>query len=95
MSVLQCDGELVSRRERFAYDDPVQALSGPLLLPSAIRDVDDSCIMDICRSCHSILARKHNSLPRSALANGLWLGDVPSVLQCFTFVEQMLVAKVP
>ncbi|KZT00762.1 uncharacterized protein LAESUDRAFT_665364 [Laetiporus sulphureus 93-53] len=33
-------------------------------------------------------------LSRNAIVNGLWIGDVPSVLTELTFVEQMSVARI-
>ncbi|OBZ70986.1 hypothetical protein A0H81_09516, partial [Grifola frondosa] len=39
------------------------------------------------------VVRRHQ-LPREALANGLWVGDVPMQLQVANFLKQMLMAKV-
>ena len=45
----------------------------------------------VCRSCLSSLNR--NKTPPLSLSNGMWIGDVPSVLHILTLLERILVAR--
>ena len=56
---------------------------GPILAPGC-----DS----ICAPCFNILS--HRRTPRNALANGLWIGEVPPELQGLSWMEQKLIAKI-
>ena len=47
--------------------------------------------IDIC--CQCLRAVKGNRLPKRALANGLWIGNIPDVLRDLTFVEKMVISK--
>jgi hypothetical protein len=53
--------------------------------------LDYNCNL-VCETCRSSIRR--DKVPRLALANGLWLGDVPNELAGLTLVEKMLVARV-
>ncbi|KAJ3559087.1 hypothetical protein NM688_g550 [Phlebia brevispora] len=46
----------------------------------------------ICYTCLNSLKKK-KTIPRLAMANGLWLGDVPAELNVLNFVEKLLVAR--
>ena len=46
----------------------------------------------MCHKCITFLTKK--TIPLTALANGLWVGDVPKELSDLTFVERLLVACV-
>ncbi len=46
----------------------------------------------MCLECAESVRKK--KLPKKALANGLWLGEVPSVLTDLTFAEQSIIARV-
>lgn len=73
---------------RFMYID--ESLDGFLLEPLGIcRKVEDSLQteMYLCSSCHSLL--EHNNLPRLALNNGLYRGELPPKLSDITWVEEM------
>ncbi|THH26548.1 hypothetical protein EUX98_g7646 [Antrodiella citrinella] len=62
-----------------------------VLLRSAIERGDDGLVARCCPSClHSL---SNGTLPVAALANGLWVGDVPPELQSLNFVEKLLVAR--
>jgi len=73
----------VTRKERLAFEDPVQELGGPV--------IDSSC-KDICQTCLRSLEK--GKVPKLALANGLWLGPVPNALKGLTFAESMMIAHV-
>ncbi|KAI6033735.1 hypothetical protein BKA83DRAFT_4032883, partial [Pisolithus microcarpus] len=48
--------------------------------------------VDICRHCISELCKPGNAPPCFSLANQLWIGECPWVLQQLTFPEQLLIA---
>ena len=73
----------ITRRERHTDDDPIEEIKGPILLPNA--DV-------ICHQCRSSLA--YDQVPVAALANGLWIGEVPEQLQNLTWAERTMIARV-
>ena len=83
LDVLVRDGLGVTRLERFSPDDPIQDIEGPVL--------DSSCTK-ICHSCRNSL--DEGVSPKYALANGLWLGQVPSQLQDLSYAEQLLISRV-
>jgi hypothetical protein len=72
-----------TRKERRCQEDPICALEGPVL--------DPKC-NSVCLTCMSSLRK--GKRPKLALANGMWVGEVPKELQGLTFPEQMLIAKV-
>ena len=45
-----------------------------------------------CSTCVSVLMK--GKTPSDALANGLWIGDVPKELSCLSFFEKQLISKV-
>ena len=73
----------ITRRERHTDDDPIEEIKGPILLPNA--DL-------LCHHCRSSLA--DNQVPVAALANGLWIGEVPEQLQNLTWAERTMIARV-
>ena len=73
----------VTRVERKKNADPIREFTGPVL--------DYNCNR-VCDSCRASLRK--GKVPRLALANGLWLGNVPTELKSLRFVEKMLVARV-
>ena len=72
-----------TRVERKSSSVPLQEYKGPML--------DYNCTM-ICNSCRGSI--RNGKIPKLALANGLWIGDVPPQLKCLNFVEKMLVARI-
>ncbi len=46
----------------------------------------------MCLECAESVRR--GKLPKNSLANGLWIGEVPSVLTDLTFAEQTLISRV-
>jgi len=83
LDVLARDGLGVTRLERFTPNDPIQEIKGPVL--------DNTCTK-ICCSCKGSL--DEGVSPKYALANGLWLGQVPPQLQDLSYAEQLLVSRV-
>ena len=83
LQYLEKFAETCTRRERGKESDPILHVPGPV--------IDQDCT-DICRTC--LTSVKKNQLPRSALANGLWLGKVPNELQNLTWAEERLISKV-
>ena len=73
----------VTRRERQNANEPVRPVDG---LP-----LDLKCNL-VCNEC-AVDVRKRK-LPKMSLANGNWLGEVPSVLKELTFAERLLIAKI-
>ena len=53
--------------------------------------IDHSC-RHICNPSHASIRR--SSVPKMALAKGLWLGPVPEVLSSLQFIEKKLVARI-
>jgi hypothetical protein len=73
----------VTRKERISTKDPIEELSGP------VRDISCS---DVCVSCVKELQK--GNLPKNALANGIWLGNIPKELQDLSYAEQLLIARI-
>ena len=73
----------VTRLPRKSADDPIEEIQGPI--------IDMDC-KHVCRECVSYLEKK--VMPPTALANGLWVGEVPKELSNLTFVERLLVSRV-
>jgi hypothetical protein len=57
-----------------------------------INPVIDSECRSMCKHCHIYLEK--NQMPPMALANGLWLGNIPNELKELTFVEKILISRV-
>ena len=81
VSLLKVDG--VTRKARTKSSDPVKELRGPVLAPRCNR---------ICPLCIDSLEK--TKVPTLALANGLWIGEIPDELQDLTYAEQLLIARV-
>ena len=73
----------VTRVPRNSMDDPIKEINGPI--------IDENC-KHVCLECISFLEKK--VMPPMALANGLWVGNVPKELSDLTFVERLLVSRV-
>jgi len=81
VSLLKADG--VTRKARSKGSDPVKELRGPILAPACNK---------VCPICADSLDKK--KIPTLALANGLWIGEIPDELQGLTYAEQLLIARV-
>ncbi|KAF4617978.1 hypothetical protein D9613_013011 [Agrocybe pediades] len=73
----------VTRKERKGVDSNICGTDGPVLAPGCDK---------ACTTCIKSLDKGH--VPLRALANGLWIGEVPTVLKNLTFAEQLLVSRV-
>ncbi|PPQ72163.1 hypothetical protein CVT24_002414 [Panaeolus cyanescens] len=72
-----------TRRERTSESDPEDDLQGPVL---------DCSLSRVCSSCLQCVQKGRR--PKMALANNLWLGDVPLALKDLTWAEKALIARV-
>ena len=81
LQILDTSG--VTRKEQKNKEDPVTELDGPVL--------DRTC-NKICDSCRTSILK--GNVPSNALANGLWIGEVPEELSSLRFVERLLIARV-
>ena len=81
ISLLKADG--VTRKARSKISDLVRELRGPILASGCDK---------VCPLCMESLDKK--KVPTLALANGLWVGDIPNELQNLTYAEQLLIARV-
>ena len=73
----------VTRKERHHHNDPIEDMEGPVLAPGC-----DGICSDYVKSL------KKQRMPKLALANGIWIGQVPSVLKDLTFAEKILVSQI-
>ena len=81
INLLKVDG--VTSKVRCKWSNPVRELRGPILAPNC---------SGVCHTCITSLEKK--KLPTLALANGLWVGEIPDELQDLTYAEQLLIARV-
>lgn len=79
----QLINDSATRIPRSSVKDRVRNIPGPVL--------DQNCDQ-VCSSCRSSL--REGSIPKLALANSLWLGEVPGELANLSFVEKMLVQRI-
>lgn len=78
-------------RSRFTYIDA--SLDGLLLASEGVRSLDQECKqveMYLCTSCFGSLTK--NQMPRLALNNNLYRGELPDDLKDITWVEEMACA---
>lgn len=81
----------VTREERFHASDPIRSLPGPILFEGGVTLVDNVRTLAICPPCLNVLRR--HSLPARSLANGRWVGNVPSVLRGLSYSEELMIAR--
>ncbi|KIM34734.1 hypothetical protein M413DRAFT_80124, partial [Hebeloma cylindrosporum] len=74
---------LARKKEKFSLDESDDDLNSPILDPDCSH---------MCESCLGSL--KKGKRPLKSLANFLWIGKVPRVLQDLTYGEKMLIARV-
>ena len=73
----------LTRLERKSVNEPINEIKGPVIAHGCKK---------ICHTCCKHL--KKGKTPPLSLANGLWLGEVPSELSNLTYVEQLLISRV-
>ncbi|KAF9491269.1 hypothetical protein BDN71DRAFT_1342516, partial [Pleurotus eryngii] len=81
LHVLEVPG--MTRLRRRSERDPIRSIPGP---------VTDHSLCMICDTCRATLRK--DKLPKNALAQGLWIGEVPPELQDLRFVEKLVIAHV-
>ncbi|KAJ3820792.1 hypothetical protein F5880DRAFT_1487394, partial [Lentinula raphanica] len=81
LHILEVPG--VTRVIRTSSDEPIRECRGPV--------IDKNCDQ-VCVTCRSSI--RVGKIPRFALCNGLWLGEVPPELKDLTFYEKMLISRV-
>ncbi|KAI5895178.1 uncharacterized protein SCHCODRAFT_02495151, partial [Schizophyllum commune H4-8] len=77
------DNNAITRKLRTTDNDPIQPLPGLVLA--------EGCDV-ICQDCRGPL--RQMEVPRLALANNLWLGEVPPVLSKLRYFERILIQRV-
>jgi len=83
--------EDIPNRDRLKPTNPHpkhDIFDGILLYPKGI---DPRGQANICNECNAALNK--NKLPRYSLANGMWVGSVPSQLKNLTLPERMMIGK--
>jgi len=75
-------GEGMTKCERLTSLDPHNEISGPVIL---------SGCSGVCPSCLTALRR--GKCPRLSLANGGWLGEVPTCLKDLSFAEKLMISR--
>lgn len=83
LSSLEVVGQSITRQERYSEDDPIKEMTGPIVAPTC---------KHICKGC--LRSLKEFKIPPNALANGLWLGEVPSQLSDLTWTERLMISRV-
>jgi hypothetical protein len=81
--ILKRQGGGITHKERKSSSDPIVELDGPII---------DDRFKSICKPCISSLQKGRT--PLLALANDLWIGNVPEELQGLTYAEKLLIARV-
>jgi hypothetical protein len=81
LNLLKSNG--VTCVERNQESDPITEIDGPILASNCDK---------MCNNCEKYLTK--GKVPLFALANGMWLGEVPEQLKSLTYAEQMLIARV-
>jgi hypothetical protein len=73
----------VSQIERKSSNDSLADLDGPI--------IEDN-LDNLCNLCYRSVSK--GKLPQMALANGKWLGKIPTQLQNLSYAEQLLIARI-
>jgi hypothetical protein len=81
LGVLKNSG--VTQKQRSSVHDHIEDLNGPIV----IENLDYICI-----KCHKSISKGER--PHLSLANGLWIGNIPTELSELSYAEQLLIAKV-
>ena len=73
----------VTRRTRKTAKQIVTEIPGPVLV-SDLKQVCSTCRVDL----------EAGKMPPLALANGLWIGEVPDELKCLSYAEKLVISRV-
>lgn len=84
--ILKNDNDFLS--SHFSFDYNIPCVLGCVLLPSGIHSTACGTTADICSDCIGPLSK--GSLPKFALANGLFRGTLPAEFKDLTWVEEMV-----
>ena len=77
-----CDNGLkIACQERWDTNQPRQEIQGPI--------TDNACSY-LCMDCLKLLRRR--KIPLLSLANGNWIGNVPTQLSDLSYAEKLLIA---
>jgi Helitron helicase-like domain at N-terminus len=74
----------VTCKERFSMQEPIQSLGH---VPVLLENLDN-----ICFKCFKSISNRKR--PVLSLANGLWIGNIPTELSNLSYAEQLLIARV-
>lgn len=74
---------MLPKKKRFSKDQALKNISESIL---------DHKYKHICIKCYETL--QQGNVPHLALANGLWIGEVPDQLKNLSWTEQLLISKV-
>ncbi|KZT04723.1 uncharacterized protein LAESUDRAFT_657237 [Laetiporus sulphureus 93-53] len=83
LRILMPTTKAMTRKERGSIQDPIAELKGPVILPTCDH---------VCAECLRDLEK--GSLSTDALANDLWIGEIPFQLRDLTWCEKMLTSRV-
>ncbi|CAF1577353.1 unnamed protein product, partial [Adineta steineri] len=61
-----------------------------ILYTSGLFQQNKKNMCTLCQNCHDVLSKKH--IPKFSVANGMWFGDIPAVLQGLTIPEEKLIS---
>ena len=65
---------------------------GKLLEPQGVKGDGEDALVSTCGECFDDLKGSEEKPPQYALANNMWIGNIPWVLSVLTFPEQLLIA---
>jgi hypothetical protein len=82
LHILETSEMGVTRQERRSILDPILEIDGPVLVHG---------LNHVCISCKKPLCK--DKMPKYALANGLWIGEIPDALKGLRYAEKMLIAR--
>ena len=73
----------ITQKERYSIENILEDIHGPIL---------EENLDNICSTCFNSVSK--GKLPQLALANGKWIGKIPTELQNLSYAEQLLIARV-
>jgi predicted CxxxxCH...CXXCH cytochrome family protein len=82
-SLLESDSASISRQPRSSVSADIKPVYGPIIATGCDK-IYNTCSNSLC----------HSKVPKNALVNASWLGNVPHELQGLSFTENMLIARI-